>query len=204
MKRKIIVIPLLIATLMSCNENESKDEIIDEEITNSETLESNSEIEFIIDIPKSDIEVLDKIINDEISIIKKEFEELQESGILKIKTVSEYKDNNIISYLLEIERDGSEMPHDNIEYKSYNFDLEKNDLITLGEYFHLKNEEDSLLLIKRIRENSNIDDDMLLTGEKSLLKNAIFNIKENSVFINYGHNTIASYSDGTINVEIKK
>jgi len=204
MKRKIIVIPLLIVALMSCKANETKDEIIGEEITNSETLESKSETEFSLDVPKSGIEVLDKIINDEISIIKKEFEETQESGILKIKTVSEYKDNNIISYLLEIERNGSEMPHANIEYKSYNFDTEKNDLITFGEYFHLKNEEDSLLLIKRIRENSNIDDDMLLIGEKSLLEKAVFNIKENSVVINYGHYTIASYDAGTINVELKK
>jgi hypothetical protein len=204
MKRKTIVIPLLIATLMSCNTNETKEEITGKEITSSDTLESESEVEFSIDIPKSNIELLDKIINDEISIIKEEFEKTQESGILKVKTVSEYKDNNIISYLLEIDRNGSEMPHSNIEYKSYNFDYEKNDLITFGEYFHLKNEADSLLLIKRIRENSNINDDMLLTGEKSLLENAVFNIKENSVIINYGHYTIASYDAGTINVELKK
>jgi len=197
----ILITPIILATMISCNQ--TKENVVEEE-TKDTSVTDESLFKYSVDIPKSEIKKLDDIINNEISKFKKGFEESQDSGEVSFKTIEKYKDDKIISYLLQIDQWGSNMPHPNLSFISFNYSIESNKLISFNDYFRLDNKSDSLYLIQQIKDNLDIDVDALLLGDESLLKYPAFNIQENSVQFNYGDYGITSYNDGCQTVKIDK
>lgn len=191
----ILVVGLCLA---SCNSSEEIDQ-------QPEKSGENNGYAISMNIEQTDIEELDKIIQNDFATLKADFEKDQKSGDLTVQTLSTFSDKNISSILFEIESFGSEMPHPNTYFKSFNFNLNTNKLISFSDFFILKNPTDSSNFVDVLLENSTISKDDIISGNTNdLIKNSVFSIKQDSIIFSYGHNSISAWSNGVSSISVNK
>lgn len=191
---------ILIAVLCFASCNSSKE---DNEQPKNQT--ENKNFEYSLDYEKTNIKELDEIIKNDFQFLVDDFEKGQKSGELKIQTLSNFKDKNISSVLFEIESFGSEMPHPNTHFKSYNFNLNTNKLLNFSDFFILSNSTDSSNFVDILLKNSTILKDDIISGNTNdLIKNSVFSIKQDSIIFSYGHNSISAWSNGVSSISVNK
>lgn len=183
--------------LVSCN---SSDEIEQNSINSDE----NSGFSFSMNIENTGVKELDEMIQNNFESLKNDFTKDQESGEMSVKTLSKYLDKNISSILFEIECFGSEMPHPNTTFKSYNFDLTERKTRGFSDFFTLNSAADSSSFVQLLFDNSDVTSDIVLAHNNDLINNAVLSFKQDDVVFSYGHYTFAAFSEGTFHITISK
>lgn len=183
--------------LVSCSANETTNE-------NTQSLEENKDISFSINIEKTDIKELDEIIRSDFESLKDDFQKDQKSGEFTVETLSNFRDKNMVSVLFGIVVWGSEMPHPNTYFKSYNFNLTDRKLTGFSDFFTLNSAIDSANFVQLLFDNSEITADIVMFDNNNLINNAELSFTQGEVVFSYGDYTFASWSDGTFQVKMSK
>jgi hypothetical protein len=183
--------------LASCNSSEKTEQ-------KTQNSEENPGYTYSINIEKTEVKELDEIIQNYFESLKNDFAQNQKSGEITVQTLSNYRDKNISSVLFEIESFGSDMPHPNTTFKSYNFHLTDRKSMVFSDFFTLNSAADSSNFVQLLFDNSDVTADIVLVDNNDLINNSVLSFTKDKVVFSYGHNTFASWSDGIFHITISR
>lgn len=109
-----------------------------------------------------------------------------------------YKDDNLISFLLDISYNHAGAAHPYSAYYTFNYDIEKHRQIDFADYFDLKNGKDKEALIQLI--NSEFEDESIRVDK---FYDFDFNVSGSTLTFNFDNYEVASYAFGLQRVTLR-